>query len=347
MGSFEVAAPPRALSRIPPVLALAAGVAALCLLGTAIAAGTLLVRGARADVPGGEFAATYAAGTLARTGLHASLYDAQAQAFVQRVAQDAATRPATAFVAPAGVAWLAAPLSNLPYGIAYVLVALLDAALIALGAKLLSEHLARVPAWPRRVLVGGFALSTPAALSAGGARLDGVVFLSLLGGYLLLRRDREAMAGVALAPALVAPGALAGVVLMLLAWRQWKTLATLGGCALVACAPELAGGARNHVALALRDAWRPLLSGEVSASAGLRGLLAGALGADHAALWAPGALLLAVGALLAVRAPARRRRTSPTRSPSCCRCSSGRRLRRRRCWCCSFRARSRCAASSG
>ncbi len=285
------------------MLAVAAGVALLCLVATLIVAAVGLVRAVTAsDGAGGDFLSFYAAGHMVRTGSGALLYDARAQEWVQRALYPGTLDHATGYPLPVFTAWLFAPLSTLPFGAAFAVFALLNVSLLAGVAAVLSKHLAGVPGMPRRVFLATFALSIPVVADVVFGQVDLVVFAGLLLGYLLLRRDREVLAGVALSLALVKPHLLVGVVLMLLVWRQWRTLAALAavGAPLLVLPALLTSGNAISSNLALIRHY-PGANADLSVNAQLmsnwRGFVTSLTGSHNVWLWMPGMLAIAAGAL--------------------------------------------------
>jgi hypothetical protein len=204
--------------------------AALALIGTLVLASVVLFDAARGAYGAtGDFIAFYAAGTIVRTGDGAHLYNAAVQESVERATYTAGFKNYNAYPFPVFAAWMFAPLTLLSFTKAYLVWMGLNALLLAALAKALARYLRSVPVLPRRVFLGIFTLSMPSVAVILFGQVDLILFASIFAAYMLSRDGRHGMAGLALAPVLMKPHLLAGIVLLLLLQRRWDTLRSLAG----------------------------------------------------------------------------------------------------------------------
>jgi hypothetical protein len=223
MARLDAVARARPEAGAPPALAAAAGVALLAFVATLVLAVADRARRHGHRWSGGDFLSFYAAGYIVRHGMTDGLYDA-VQAFVQQVLYPGDVPHATGYPLPLFATWAFAPLSKLPFAAAYLLWTAINIALLGTLAFALDRHLVNVPMLPRRTFVAVFACSIPAVTNIIFGQVDLIIFGALFGAYLLLRDERESLAGIALAVVLIKPQFLLGVVPMLLLWQQWRTL---------------------------------------------------------------------------------------------------------------------------
>ncbi len=299
MARLDALASARHESGVPAALAVAGGLAVVSFAATlvvAIAGIARVVTGSGGA--GGDFLSFYAAGYIVRHGMTDGLYNAPVQSYVQHAVYPGDLDRATGYPLPLVAAWLFAPISRLPFAAAYVLWLCANVAMLAALVVALERHLARVPVFPRRVFLAVFAGSMPVVANVVFGQVDLIIFAALFGGYQLLRRDREVAAGVVLAAVLLKPQFLAGVVPMLLFWRQWRTLAALSVAgtvllvlpALLSHPGELIDNARfiGHYPGAGDD-----LRVNADRMSNLRGLIVSVIGRDATAVWLPAMVLLA------------------------------------------------------
>ncbi|TAK66264.1 MAG: DUF2029 domain-containing protein [Dehalococcoidia bacterium] len=299
MARLDAFATARPEGGVPPALAVAGGLAIVSFVATlafAIAGIARVVTGSGGA--GGDFLSFYAAGYIVRHGMTDGLYNAPVQSFVQHAVYPGELDGATGYPLPLAAAWLFAPISRLPFAAAYVLWLCANVAMLAAIVVALERHLERVPVFPRRVFLAVFASSMPVVANLVFGQVDFIIFAALFGGYQLLRRDREVAAGVVLAAVLLKPQFLAGVVPMLLFWRQWRTLAALSvaGAALLVLPALLSHP--GELADNVRFVWHYPGAGDdlrVNADrmSNLRGLIVSVIGRDATAVWLPAMLLLA------------------------------------------------------
>jgi hypothetical protein len=247
--------------------------------------------------PTSDFAGTYVASTLIRSGHPAQIYDAAAerQALVQSGAPIGHDN--IPFENPPAAAVIAVPFTLLGAGAAWRAWSLLQLALVALSLVLV----ARSSPWP----VGFPKLSRAAvvlvALACFGTGLlflegqwDGVSVLGLAGAYALWRRDRPGSAGFILGftSAVAKPQLVIGIAAYMIGRRDWRA----AGGALVGAAVSVAVGLIGAGPQALGAFVTAIATPSNSPTAqmqGTSGLFGSLLG--HA----PGVFLLAVGAGIA------------------------------------------------
>ncbi|MHB8717917.1 MAG: glycosyltransferase 87 family protein [Candidatus Dormibacteria bacterium] len=252
-----------------------------------------------------DFSSFYVGGVLLRTGHVANLYSDAAQAAVRAslVPGSGGNLP---FVNPPPAAAVMAPISLLPFQLAYrlwqiaQLLCLCAAVLIASRVSQWSESATARRAW---VVVVPMALAAPATLALGlVGQWDGVSALGVAGAYALWRRDHGAAGAVVLAisAALAKPHLALGFAAFVLGWRDRRVVAgALAGVTAVALAALLTAGPAGVVAFAhadLADASRwPLAS-----LLGFTGLLGSWMGDGSATQALAMALTLAACAACAV-----------------------------------------------
>ena len=289
----------RVRSRLTPLLAAVAGGA---LLVHVVAAAIVL--GAVWHGQGiGDWVAFYAAGTMARTGDAARLYDTGAQAALQHslFGNDVRT---FAFPQPAFLAYALAPLSRLSFGASFFVWTTLNIAVTAALGRSAWRHLSGVPLGPRAAFVACAAVSTPVVDTLLLGQLDLLVLASIAGCYALLRRDRPVAAGLALAPALVKPQVVVAIVLLLAVKREWRALgglAAAGAPLLLAPVPALGPGILLDQARLIASL--PGASTDQAVMAGMminvRGAIVSVTGASSPWLWAPPLSAIAAASMYA------------------------------------------------
>jgi hypothetical protein len=286
-------------------LAALAGLAAACtlaLFGAVIARIASNAHGAT-----GDFISFYAAGYLVRTGQGAHLYDPGAMRWAQHLLYPGTFDDAVGYPLPVFVAWLFAPLSRMPFTAAFFLYMGSMAALLASLIAALNAELRNVPRWPRRLFLAGAALAFPSLATIVFGQVDLIALAGLLGGYVLLRADRRALAGVSLCLVLVKPHLLIGVGLYLVLRREWRTLAALAAIGiplLVLPAVITAPGALvdNVKVLASYPGSDQGLSVNSAVMPNWRGFIVSATNSENVLFWLPGFIAIAAGAIaLSVR----------------------------------------------
>ena len=179
-----------------------------------------------------DLRAFYTAAFLVRTGHAAELYRYAVQQSTQQYLFGAGqTLP---FLYPAFAALPFVPLSLLPYRVAFLALLLLNLALLASAAALLSR-VARPQQHPL-LLAACFVAFFPTCI----ALMQGQISFALLGLYsataLLLHRKRSFTAGLCLALALAKFQIALPIALLYLLWRQYRVV--LGFC----CGASVLGG---------------------------------------------------------------------------------------------------------
>ncbi len=286
------------------LLTIAAGAAAaLAAVGTvAVYAAVLWRIATNAYGATGDFLSFYAAGWLVRGSHAGDLYDPDTIEWAQRRLYPGDFDLAIGYPLPVFVAWLFAPFSALPFTLSFFLWMALNAVLLAGVVWALNRELAAVPASVRLAFAVTAALSMPAIATLVFGQVDLIALAGLLGGYLALRERRPALAGAALSIALVKPHLLAGVALMLLARREWKTigwLSVIGLPLLVipAFATDPATLAGNVRILASYPGAGDQLSVNAAMMSNWRGFVASATNSNDVWLWLPGLAAIAAAAL--------------------------------------------------
>lgn len=249
-----------------------------------------------------DFAGTYAASTLWRTGSGSSMYDVAAQEAVSRAAGVPANHLFIPFQNPPLAAVLASPLSLLDATAAYRLWSLLQAGALVVAVLIA----ARAAPWPGRRPRLSAAACAGVALAGFGTGLllvegqwDGLPALGVALAYLGWRRGDHLAPGFAAGFAFAAakPHLAAGVVAFMAGRRDWRGLA---GAAAGAGAVAL-GGLVTAGPGATSGFVHALLQPENSPPAQMQGVsgLIGSLFGGGLGAYAIALLLGGVGALVA------------------------------------------------
>ena len=250
----------------------------------------------------GDFLAFYAAGYLVR-GSHAShLYDPTTLAWAQRLLYPGDFDAAIGFPLPVFVAWLFAPFSALPFTFSFFLWMASSVVLLAALLRWFDTQLRRVPVLPRRAFLAFGAFAMPSLTTIVFGQVDFIALAGLTGGYLLLRKNRPALAGLPLCLVLVKPHFLVGAALFLLVRREWKTIGMLVAVGLpllvvpaVLTAPETLVG--NVKMLASYPGSGEELAVNASVMANWRGFISSATNSSDIRLWLPGLVAIAPAAV--------------------------------------------------
>ncbi len=244
----------------------------------------------------------WSAGYIVRTGDGTRLYDPAMQEAVQRAHYAAGFRAVDGFIMPVFVAWLFAPFSLIRFTPSFLLYSVLNIALGAALAGSLATYLSDLPALVRRTFLFLFALSIPTVAVVLFGQVDFIVFGGLFAAYSLLKRERYALAGVALAFILFKPQMLAGVVLMLLIARRWSTLGALAAVAVpLLTIPALVTSPHTLISNVAQVGRYSSSNRELSVNAELmsnwRGFVVSATGDADMRVWLPGTIVIALAAL--------------------------------------------------
>jgi hypothetical protein len=252
--------------------------------------------------PTSDYAGTYVASTLIRSGHAAQIYDAAAERDALVESGAPASHDDIPFENPPAAAVLALPFSLLGAGAAWRAWSLLQIVLMALALLLV----VRAAPWPRAFPGLSKIAIVMVALAGFGTGLlflegqwDGVSVIGLAGAYALWRRDRAAEAGFALGftAAIAKPQLVIGIAAFMIGRRDWRAL----GGALVGAAVSVAiglVGAGPHALAAFVSAIALPSNSPTAQMQGTSGLFGSLLG--HA----PGVFLLAVAAGIAAAAVA-------------------------------------------
>lgn len=254
-----------------------------------------------------DYAGSYAASVLWRTGRGGSIYDVGAEEQVSRAAGVPANHLFIPFENPPLAAVVASPLSLLDATTAYRVWSLLQLALLVAAVTIA----ARVAPWPRRAPRLSALSSTGLALAGFGTGLllvegqwDGLVALGLALGYAGWRRGRGFGPGFAIGAtaAMAKPHLIAGVIAFMVGRRDWRGLAgaATGAAAVLGAGVLLTGPATgSFIAALLQPVNSP--SAEMQGATGLFGsLFGGGLAPYAAAIAAACVAALVAGRLGAV-----------------------------------------------
>ena len=250
--------------------------------------------------PTSDFAGTYVASTLIRSGHAAQIYDAAAgrETLVQSGAP--ASHDNIPFENPPAAAVVALPFALLGAGAAWRAWSLLQLLLMVVSLLIVT----RASPWPKslprlpRLAIGLVALAGfGTGLLFVEGQWDGVSVLGLACAYALWRRDRPGAAGFALGftAAIAKPQLVIGIAAFMIGRRDWRAVGgALAGAAVTVVIGLIGAGPRalaSFVTAIATPSNSP--TAQMQGSSGLFGSLLG-----HA----PGVFLLAVGAGVAAAA---------------------------------------------
>jgi hypothetical protein len=252
--------------------------------------------------PTSDFAGTYVAATLIRTGHAEQIYDpaAERRALVQSGAS--AGHDDIPFENPPGAAVLAVPFTLLSAGVAWRAWSILQLLLVALSLWLVARAAPWPAALPRmpRVAIALIALAgfgTGLVLLEG--QWDGLSVVGLAIAYVAWRQGRPGLAGFALGftAAIAKPQLVIGIAAYMLGRRDWRGIAgATAGAAVTVVIGLLAGGPHGLTSFISAVATpHDSPTAEMQGSSGLFGSLLGQ---------APGVFFLSIAAGLAAAAVA-------------------------------------------
>jgi hypothetical protein len=252
--------------------------------------------------PTSDYAGTYVASTLLRTGHAAQIYDAAVESGTLVETGAPADHDNIPFENPPAAAVVALPFSLLSAGAAWrawsilQLVFMLLALWLAARAAPWPASLARLP----RVAIALVALAGfGTGLLVLEGQWDGVSVLGLAAAYALWRRDQPAAAGFALGftAAIAKPQLVIGIAAFMIGRRDWRAVggALAGGAVTIVIGLAGTGlhGLTSFVAAVSTPSYSP--TAQMQGSSGLFGSLLGQ---------SPGIYYLAIGASLAAAAVA-------------------------------------------
>lgn len=262
-------------------------------LGVAIAFGVAVAATAMTTPAAMDFVAQYAAARLVATGDGAAVLDPDAVLAAERTVAPERVR-LLPFVQPPAVALLISPLAVLPYGSAFLVMAILDAAAIAAAVVLLRRRDA--PLLPAALLLAG----PPAVLAIAHGQTSAVVLLLVA----LTARVGPRGAGLALGLTLLRPQTAPLLLLAAVIDPARRWWAVLGASLVVLASMAVVGPdglARYGTSLVGAAEW------SVTGEHGLRA----AIGWSGTAIWLSAGPLglvaavaaLLVGAVMVIRAP--------------------------------------------
>lgn len=176
------------------------------------------------SVLGPDFTAFYTGGWLVQHGDYLGLYVLERQASVQRSVL-AGFQGVSAYLNPPHYAILLAPLSALPYPLAFaVWTALMVSAFV--GTIALLRPVVPALRGPRRwLLTGLLLLSAPVYYAVSAGQNTGLTLVLHAAILVALVRRRDALAGALIAVGMLKPQLFIGLLPLLLLGRRWLTLA--------------------------------------------------------------------------------------------------------------------------
>jgi hypothetical protein len=244
--------------------------------------------------PTSDFAGTYVAATLIRSGEAAQIYDPATERRTLVASGAPAAHDNIPFENPPAAAVVAVPFSLLGAGAAWRAWSLVQLLLMALALLLVT----RAAPWPTSLPRLSRVAIVLVALAGFGTGLlfvegqwDGVSVLGLAGAYALWRRDRSAAAGFVLGftAAIAKPQLVIGIAAYMIGRRDWRAV---GGALLGAAVTVVIGliGAGPRALASFITAIATPSNSPTAQMQGTSGLFGSLLG--HA----PGVFLLAVAA---------------------------------------------------
>ncbi|MGA8634005.1 MAG: glycosyltransferase family 87 protein [Candidatus Dormiibacterota bacterium] len=247
--------------------------------------------------PTSDFAGTYVASTLIRSGEPSKIYDTAAERQVLVAGGAPVSHDNIPFENPPAAAVVTLPLTLLGAGAAWRTWSLLQLALMVLSLLLVARSApwpAALPRLPRVAIVLVALAGFGTGLLFLEGQWDGVSVLGLAAAYALWRRDRPAAAGFALGftAAIAKPQLVIGVAAYMIGRRDWRAV---GGALSGAAVTVVIGliGAGPHALTSFITAIATPSNSPTAQMQGTSGLFGSLLG--HA----PGVFLLAVAAGIA------------------------------------------------
>jgi len=293
-----------------------ASVIAGIVAATALLAGYLATWAPVSDFrqTGSDFSASYTAALLIREGHGAALYDQAAEQSRHLALLPPGTRLTLPFVTPPTTALIALPFTALDPATASRLFALLEVAVLGAAVLIVVRAAPWPPGIPRgaRLATGAIALAgVPTLALLLLAQFDALCALGLAAGYAMWRRARPLPAGfcLALGFAVAKPHLAAGLLVFLLARRDWRALLGAAGAAALAVAVSAALAGPGAVLSFFGDLGYSLRVTPGPSTVGLPGLAASWLGGGPAAALA--AVAGAVAALAGCAVLGHRSRRTP------------------------------------
>jgi len=212
-----------ALSVIIPlyVLGFVAGAVALTALRAVFGSG------------GTDWMPFYSAGTMIRTGHGRELFDTAAQTATQHrlfplLWGTENASPLPAFVLPAFVAYVFAPLSFLSFSTSYLAWLAMNLSLLAGLLYAVRRYLVGLSRSVRTCWIAGVALASPIVMDVFYGQIDLFVLACLLACLTFLSWRKPAVAGAILALAVAKPQFVLSPLLLLLLKKEWRALASFG-----------------------------------------------------------------------------------------------------------------------
>jgi hypothetical protein len=250
------------------------------------------------DWVSGDFVAFFAAARLIATGAGSHVYQLQAVAAVETAAAGHAVGGTgiLPYFNPPFFAWLLRPVAGLSLQDAYRVWSMFSLLCLVVDAWLLWRIASPLPREWRRVIIFAFLALIPVTFGLRQGQFSLILEGSWSAAYLLLRDRRPGLAGVALSPMLIKPELLVPAVVFLAWRREWRALATLSACGLVAIVGSIAiVGIQSAIAYphyllesttwsnhgntpALMFGWNGLLAASTSMGSAMRQMLASVLG---------------------------------------------------------------------
>ncbi len=250
--------------------------------------------------PTSDYAGTYVASTLIRTGHAAQIYDAAVESRTLIETGAPADHASIPFENPPAAAVVALPFSLLSAGSAWRAWSILQLLVMVLSLWLV----ARAAPWPAslpRLPRVAIALVALAGFGTGllvlEGQWDGISVLGLAAAYALWRRDQPAAAGFALGftAAIAKPQLVIGIAAFMIGRRDWRAVGgALAGAAvtiLIGFAGTGLHGLTSFVSAISTPSYSP--TAQMQGTSGLFGSLLGQ---------SPGVYYLAIGAGLAAAA---------------------------------------------
>ncbi|MDP9239005.1 MAG: DUF2029 domain-containing protein [Chloroflexota bacterium] len=189
-----------------------------------------------------DFPALYAAGKMVASGSGALLYDtgALADAEIAAAGHPVGGTGVLAYFNPPFFAAIMAPLSAMSLDRAYQVWTLFSVALLAIDGWLLWRIASRLPRRWRIALLVGFVTLYPVSYGLELGQFSLLLVTSWAAAYLLLRNERNTLAGLALSPLLIKPELLLPVAAYLLWKRRWRVFSTLAPATAIAMLASIA-----------------------------------------------------------------------------------------------------------
>ncbi len=178
-----------------------------------------------------DFRQCYTAARMLKDGHGGEMYDYSAQQQYQNAYVSPQSMPLP-FVSPAYEAWFLEPFAHFPFLMAYFVFLAVNVTAVIICGLLLRKWFANIGAVYRWLPVAMFAGFLPIADCLIHGQDSILLTLCLVGAFVLLTQEREALAGALCGLAMFKFSLILPLVALFLIWRKWRFVAGFAGAAI-------------------------------------------------------------------------------------------------------------------